>query len=57
MPQALCFEIPQGKSFEEAAGIPFAYGTAIHALVDKGKLENGMVSDRLKYPSLFISWY
>ena len=45
VPHALCFEIPDGKSFQETAGIPFAYGTAIHALVDKTRLDNGMVSD------------
>lgn len=48
-PQALCFGIPDGKTFEEAAALPFAYGTAIHALIDKGKLGNGMVSDRLSF--------
>lgn len=45
VPQALCFKIPNGKSFEETAGVPFAYSTAIHGLVDKAKIEEGMVSD------------
>ena len=43
-PQDLCFKIPDIKSFEEAAGIPYAYGTAIHALVEKGKLKSSIVS-------------
>ena len=49
VPQALCFKVPDGKGLEEAAGIPFVYGTAIHALADKGKLEKGMVSDSRTY--------
>jgi len=46
-PQDFCFKIPDMKSIKEAAGILHAYRTAIHALVEKGKLESGMVSSRL----------
>jgi NADPH2:quinone reductase len=35
--------IPDGLSFEAAAAIPIAYGTALHALADRGKVKPGQV--------------
>ena len=45
VPQDLCFGIPDGKSLEETAQIPFSYSTALHALVDRAHLGDGMVSN------------
>lgn len=47
VPQDLCFNIPDGKSLEDAAQIPFPYCTAVHALVDRAHLGDGMVSNQL----------
>jgi hypothetical protein len=39
---------------EEAASIPVTYGTAIHGIVDRGRLTTGMVSYQLDHLSLVI---
>lgn len=41
--EALCEKIPDSLSFEEAATIPAAYGTAVAALHTVGKLQAGEV--------------
>lgn len=35
------FHVPDGMPFEQAAVLPLAYGTAYHALVDRGDLRDG----------------
>jgi NADPH2:quinone reductase len=35
------FHVPDGMPFEHAAVLPIAYGTAYHALVDRGQLREG----------------
>ena len=35
------YPIPEGMSVEMAAGLPIAYGTSYHALVDRGELRDG----------------
>lgn len=52
VPQILCFKMPEGMSFDEAASIPVTYGTAIHGLIDQARLSSSMVRDQLTYPSL-----
>src|ERR1700712_5737698 len=36
-----CTRIPHGLSFEEAATMPCVYATAIHCLLDIGRLQKG----------------
>ncbi|MGZ5078584.1 MAG: NADPH:quinone oxidoreductase family protein [Usitatibacter sp.] len=42
-PAAGTFRIPDGMSFEQAAGFPVTYGTAYYALVDRARLKSGEV--------------
>jgi NADPH2:quinone reductase len=37
------FRLPDGVSFDQAAGFPVTYGTAYHALRDRGQLQPGEV--------------
>lgn len=41
VPAANVFALPDGVSFAEGAGLLIAYGTAIHALKDKGRMRAG----------------
>ncbi len=38
---ASLYRLPDGRSFEEGAALIFTYGTTIHALVDRGRLQAG----------------
>jgi NADPH:quinone reductase-like Zn-dependent oxidoreductase len=40
---------------EEAASVPVTYGTAIHGMVDRGRLTTGMVSYQLHNLSLVMT--
>lgn len=40
-PAAQIMPMPDGMSFEAAATLPVAYGTAYHALVDRARLQDG----------------
>lgn len=42
-PAAKTFKLPDGVSFEQAAGFPVTYGTTYHALKDRGHLKPGEV--------------
>jgi NADPH2:quinone reductase len=42
-PESGTFRCPDSMSFEEAAGFPVTYGTAYHALADRGRLQPGQV--------------
>src|SRR5262249_29492781 len=39
--QSMLVEIPEGVSFEQAASIPLAYGTAYRMLIGRGALQKG----------------
>lgn len=39
--EAACEPIPDGLTFEAAAVLPIAFGTALHALRDRGRLQRG----------------
>jgi NADPH:quinone reductase-like Zn-dependent oxidoreductase len=41
VPASRCARIPSNITFEEAATMPCVFGTAIHCLLDIGKLEEG----------------
>lgn len=41
VPAELVYPIPDAMSWEAAAGFSVTYGTAYHALVDRGQLQNG----------------
>ena len=43
VPQSLCFRMPDGMSFDEAASIPVVYATVIYGMLDLARLESGMV--------------
>jgi NADPH:quinone reductase len=40
-PAAMTMRIPDGMSFEQAAGFPVTYGTTYYALVDRARLQPG----------------
>lgn len=42
-PAQKTFKLPDGVSFEQAAGFPVTYGTTYHALKDRGQLKPGEV--------------
>ncbi|KAH6715991.1 hypothetical protein BKA61DRAFT_720187 [Leptodontidium sp. MPI-SDFR-AT-0119] len=42
VPASLCVKIPDEMNFEDAAVLPVAYCTAIHGIVDLGRLSEGM---------------
>lgn len=44
MQETLCIKIDDTMSFEQAAVLPGVYATALMALVDKGNLQQGQVS-------------
>lgn len=39
--EAGVFRIPDAMSFEEAAGFPVTYGTSLHALIDRARMQAG----------------
>ncbi len=41
IPAATAFKLPADRSFEEGASLLLTYGTTIHALLDRGKLQEG----------------
>jgi NADPH:quinone reductase-like Zn-dependent oxidoreductase len=41
IPAATAFKLPAERSFEEGASLLLTYGTTIHALLDRGKLQEG----------------
>jgi NADPH:quinone reductase-like Zn-dependent oxidoreductase len=41
IPAARAIRLPPGRSFEEGSALLLTYATAIHALVDRGRLEEG----------------
>jgi len=41
IPQSMLVEIPAGVSFEQAAALPLAYGTAYRMIVTRGKVRSG----------------
>jgi alcohol dehydrogenase len=41
IPQSMLVEIPAGVSFEQAAALPLAYGTAYRMIVTRGKVQSG----------------
>lgn len=43
MPETSCVKIGASMSFEQAAGVPAVYTTALMALVDKANLQRGQV--------------
>lgn len=45
VPADLCVKIPSTMPFEEAAAIPCVFATAIHTLLDVGRLSQGQVGD------------
>jgi NADPH:quinone reductase-like Zn-dependent oxidoreductase len=44
LPETLCAKIPDTMTFEEAASIPYSYGTILYGLMDIGRLKKGQVS-------------
>jgi NADPH:quinone reductase-like Zn-dependent oxidoreductase len=42
-PASRCTRMPSTLSFEDAASMPVVFGTAIHCLMDVGRLEKGQV--------------
>ncbi|WP_291423181.1 NADPH:quinone oxidoreductase family protein [Deinococcus sp.] len=40
-PAAVVMPLPEGLPFEVAAGLPLAYGTSMHAVLDRGQLRAG----------------
>ena len=47
---SLCVKIPDEMDFENAAVLPVAYCTAIHGIVDLGRVREGMVCDVIFFP-------
>jgi NADPH:quinone reductase-like Zn-dependent oxidoreductase len=47
---SLCAKIPDEMNFEDAAALPVAYCTAIHGIVDLGRVREGMVCDVILFP-------
>lgn len=47
--QLVCSKIPDEMNFNEAASIPITYCTAIHGIIDQGRLINGMVRSPALY--------
>jgi NADPH:quinone reductase-like Zn-dependent oxidoreductase len=43
LPETLCAEIPETMSFEEAASMPYSYGTVLYGLMEIGRLKKGQV--------------
>jgi len=41
--EALCAEIPDTMTFEEAASTPYSYGTTLYGLMEIGRLKKGQV--------------
>ncbi len=41
VPAAMASRLPEGRSFEEGSALLLTYATAIHALVDRGRLKSG----------------
>jgi NADPH2:quinone reductase len=41
IPAERAFPLPAGRSFEEGSALLLTYATAIHALIDRGRLERG----------------
>ena len=41
VPAAMALKLPEGRSFEEGSALLLTYATAIHALLDRGRLKEG----------------
>lgn len=48
-PTVFCTRIPDNLSFDEAASMLMPYVTAIHSLINVGRLAKGQVSDHDSY--------
>lgn len=51
--EALCEKIPDKMSFTDAASMPLVFGTAIHSLINMGRLSKGQVRLHLN-PEMMI---
>lgn len=43
IPETLCSKIDESMSYEQAAGVPGVYTTAVMALIDRANLQRGQV--------------